>query len=65
MTRFTKEIRKLGFKIESDYEYLPYGDIETAYTESENAEYYIYHYGLGWIRYKFNRDMSYETIYED
>ena len=65
MNRFTKEVRKRGFKIESDYECLPCGDIDTTWVNAEKAEYYVYHFGLGVITYKFNRDMSYKTIYEN
>ena len=65
MNRFTKEVRKRGFKTEADYEYLPCGDIESAWVNAEKAECYVYHYGLGIITYKHNRDMTYETIYEN
>lgn len=65
MTRFDKEIRKLGFRLEKDFEYLPYEDIDSVGTYPEVAQYRMYHYGLGLIKFQFARDLSYETIYED
>lgn len=65
MNRFTKEVRKRGFKIETDYEYLPSGNVEITWVNAEKAECYVYHFGLGVITYKYNRDMSYKTIYEN
>lgn len=65
MNRFTKEVRKLGYKIESDYDTLPCGNIETAYCKADRACYYVFHYCMGLVTYKFDRAMECSVIYED
>lgn len=65
MTRFDKELRKLGFRLEQDFECLPCDDIDCVGTYPEVAQYRMYHYGLGLIKFQINRDLTYDTIYED
>ena len=64
MNRFKKEIRKRGFKLTSDYEYMPYEIkggfylvLEAVIVDSENAIVYR-HYNVLSEKHVFARDMG-------
>ena len=64
MTRFKKEIRKRGFRIEEDYEYLPYNGLEAVIVNSESCTVKYCYNMTDDCLYKFDRDMSFtETWY--
>lgn len=58
MNRFKKEIRRHGWKLESDFEYLPYDGVETVVADAETATISTYHVSAGWCRVSFNRGME-------
>jgi len=56
MNRLKKEFRRIGFRLESDFPYLPFEGVDSVEVDSENAIYKAYHYGYGWLRLKLERD---------
>lgn len=65
MNRFKKEIRKRGFKLESDFEYLPIDGLDSVNCNAANASYFEYYYCLGTVKYQFNRDLTFTISYLD
>ena len=62
MTRFKKEVRKLGFLTEEDYEYLPYHGVEAIIVDAEKASVkYVYNCCDDEL-YKFDRSMGYTSV---
>lgn len=57
MTRFKKWVREAqGVKLEQDYETLPHNGIDCVVVVADRAQVSVYHYGLGWINWRFSRD---------
>lgn len=65
MTRFKKEIRKRGAKLEIDYPFLPYNGIDCVIVHSEEASYSYFHYGMGWVRVMYDRALNASFKWED
>ncbi|MBR6358033.1 MAG: hypothetical protein IKS11_00135 [Lachnospiraceae bacterium] len=61
MNRFKKEVRRRGIKLECDYEFLPYNEIETVVADAEKATVSTYHVSAGWDKIVFNRQMAMEA----
>lgn len=65
MTRFKKELRKLGLKLECDYEYLPCNGLECVVIDQERAEVRRY-YNFGLMEtITMGRDMSCNCVVKD
>lgn len=62
MTRFKKEIRRLGFLTEEDYEYLPYNGTEAVIVNSEEATVRYCYNCTDDELYHFERDLSYTSV---
>ena len=58
MNRFKKELRKAGWKLESDYPYLPYDGVETVVAKAETATLSVYHICAGWGHFQFKRNFD-------
>jgi hypothetical protein len=55
MTRFKKELRRLGVKLESDYPWLPFEGIQAVTVVQEYAQVGIHHTGISTI-WQMGRD---------
>ena len=68
MTRFAKELRKRGYKLECDYPWLPYdigsSSIETVIVNSEDCTLHEWYNTMGWVTTKFDRQMKEEVVFE-
>lgn len=58
MNRFKREVRKHGWKLENDYEYLPFDGIETVVADASTATVSVYHVSAGWMKVSFDRGMK-------
>ena len=68
MTRFAKELRKRGYKLECDYPWLPYYQgsvtLDTVVVNSNDCTLNEYYCETGWIITKFDRQMKAEVVFE-
>lgn len=71
MNRFKKYVRKQGYKLESDYEYLPYKGIEAVIVDASHKCIRTYYNFYGWSYTVFNNDGTvwhtdiYTDVYKD
>jgi len=66
MNRFTRELRKRGYKIDNDFEYLPYNGLDHVEVHADLAEFWAFWYTLGLVRIHFGRNMMPDdVIYPD
>lgn len=65
MNRFKKELQKRGYKLESDYEYLPCRGVEAVRVDSENAQAITYTNLVGPITTTFTRSGELFDSFED
>ena len=57
MNRFKKELSKRGYKMEKDYPYLPFNEVEAIMVDSEHAILFVYHFSTV-LRLGFDRQMN-------
>ena len=57
MNRFKKELSKRGYKMEKDYPYMPFNEIEAIVVNSEDATLCIYHLSMV-LHVGFDRQMN-------
>ena len=65
MNRFKKYIRTKGYKLESDYPFLPYHEFETVEVDSTTCTMSRYYDCYGWIFHHFLPDGTIEWYDED
>jgi len=65
MNRVKKYIRSKGHKLEKDFPYMPYGEIDGCGVNSEKVYYWLYHYGMGMVRTYIDRAGNETVVYED
>ena len=62
MNRFKKELAKRGYKMEKDYPYMPFNDVEAIIVDSEHAILFVYLFSrvlrLGFDRYMNEFDVA-------
>ena len=58
MNRFKRELRKRGYMLENDYEYLPYNGLETVVADAEQAQMRRFYDCYGWYNVEFDRSMN-------
>ena len=57
MNRFKKELAKRGYKMEKDYPYMPFNDVEAIIVDSEHAILFVYLFSIV-LRLGFDRYMN-------
>ena len=60
-----RELRKRDYKIDSDFEYLPYNGLDHVEVHADRAEYWMFSYTIGLVKLQFGRDMMPDIQYED
>ena len=65
MNRFKKELRNRGYKLECDYEWLPFEGVEAVRVDSENAQAITYTNLVGAITTTFTRAGELFDSFED
>lgn len=65
MNRFTRELRKRDYKIDSDFEYLPYNGLDHVEVHADLAEFWEFDYTMGLVKIHFDRNMMPNVIYSD
>ena len=58
MTRFKKELLKLGVQLEENLPYLPFGNIEAIVVHSDTCIVSTYDNRIGWYFEEYARDMK-------
>ena len=64
MNRVKKYIRSKGHKLEKDFPFMPYGEIDGCGVNSEKVYYWFYHYGIGLVRIYYDRNGNSKEVCE-